>query len=362
MQKYLYYACDELARHGFEVRTVGSTNLQIPRRLDERNVLVDTPPTPRPSLRSLWSSKRALNEVIHTIKNFDPDVVHFVNKHVWNYILLQRTRRRHINVKWLHTFHDPIGHEGDSVQRGVIVYHRLVQRLLDAVVVHSETAQNQTLKVLRPPCRVERAPLGVSQWREYQDITPEAAKRALVFGRLNRYKGCELYPEIFHEVYRLDPGVKVTIAGEPSKDLPRELLRRIAACPNVHLDDHFIEEELTERYFREAALVLTPYTSITQSGVLLDAFSNSRAVLAFQIDGISEFLPSSLMTVPAFDTCEYARIMVNLMSDSAACAKAGRQAWEFGRDRFTPVSMAAGLAQTYEGITGGDTHVPSGDM
>ncbi len=188
-----------------------------------------------------------------------------------------------------------------------------------------------------------------------------ATKRLLVFGRLNRYKGCEMYPEIFNEVHRLDPSVQIAVAGQPSEDLPNGLLDRIAACPNVNLESHFIEETAVDRYFREAALVLTPYTSMTQSGVLLDAFSSSRAVLAFQIDGMSEFLPSGGLTIAAFDTREYARVAVELVNDPVACARAGRDAWEFGRSRFTPASMAIDLARTYEDVVGSSNHAAVDD-
>ena len=355
MQKYLYNSFDELDERGHDVWSVGSATMRVSRRLSDRNVLIETPASPRPSIGSLWSAKGALGAVAKTIDELQPDVVHFINKHTWNYLLLVRLRsRRNVaNAKWVHTFHDPIGHVGDSVQRGVIAYHRVVQRRLDAVIVHSRIAQNQTLNVLRPKCPVVRVPLGVQRWNAYGGIDVSANKRVLVFGRLNRYKGCELYPEILTEVYRLDPEIRITVAGQPSKDLPDGLLDRIAACPNVTLEGRFIEEIEVDGYFRKASLVLAPYTSVTQSGVILDAFRNSRAVLAFRINGMVDLLPVGMPTAKALDTREYARLLVDLVNDPAACAHAGREAWEFGKDQFALASMAAGFEQIYESITRG---------
>lgn len=353
MQKYLYFASEELADRGFEVTTVGSTKLQIPYVPGENNLVVPTSATPRPSIQSARLARKSLDTVIGRIHATKPDVIHFVNKHVWNYLLMQRLRLRRLNVKWVHTFHDPIGHEGDSIQRGVIAYHKAVQRSLDAVVVHSTVAHTQVLEVLRPPCPVIMAPLGVTRWKEYQAVDSSESKNVLVFGRLNRYKGCEMYPEIFDEVHRLDPSIRITVAGQPSNDLPSGLLERIAHCPNVRLEGRFIEEHAVDRFFRKAALVLTPYTSMTQSGVLLDAFSNSRTVLAFQIGGMKEFLPADAPTVSCFDTREYARSIVEFVNDPIAQARAGRNAWEFGRARFTPASMAAELARTYDRVLAG---------
>ncbi len=64
---------------------------------------------------------------------------------------------------------------------------------------------------------------------------------------------------------------------------------------------------------------------MTQSGVLLDAFSNSRTVLAFQIGGMKEFLPADAPTVSCFDTREYARSIVEFVNDPIAQARAGAQ-------------------------------------
>lgn len=352
LQKYLYVAGDELADMGHQVWTAGSSTLGAAFELGPRNLTVSTPTSPRPSVGSLRSSKRSLDRVIELIERERPDVIHFVNKHVWNYLLLRRVRRRGVNVKWVHTFHDPIGHHGDSVQKGVIAYHKVIQRELDAVIVHSETARSQTSDVLRPKCLVNRVPLGEKRWKDYAGIGTAAAKHALVFGRLNLYKGCQMYPEIFGEVHRLDPTIRITIAGQPSKDLPADLIGQISACPNVQFDGRFIAEQEIENYFRAASIVLTPYTSMTQSGVVLDAYCHSRSILPFGIDGMREFLPQGAKAVTPFDTHEYARTLVELLNDPQACARAGRAAWEFGREQFAPASMASGFAAVYDAVTG----------
>lgn len=350
MQKYLYFAADELIEQGHDVWTVGSSMLRLSRSTGGRNIMVDTPVSPRPSIRSLRASRATLNSVLQLLETVNPDVIHFVNKHVWNYLLLLRARRRGIDARWVHTFHDPIGHHGDAVQHGVIAYHKLVQRRLDAVIVHSKVAQAQALEVLHPRCRVTRIPLGVTAWKAYQPVEPTGTKRVLVFGRLNRYKGCEMYPAIFDAIRRLDPDVEIVVAGLPSKDLPDGLIDEISSCPNVRYHGHFIEEDSVDDFFREASFVLTPYTSMTQSGVILDAYSNSRAVLAFDINGMSEFVPGDMDLVPAFNIDRYAQRVVDLVNDPRACARAGRHAWGFGLDRFTPASMAVGMAQTYRGL------------
>lgn len=360
LQNYLYNSFIEVEKLGLDVYTVGSSDLRVPIELTDRNILVNTPATPRPSVGSLRASKGELDSILEKIEQIRPDVIHFVNKHVWNYLLRMRAGWRRISAKWVHTFHDPIGHEGDAVRRGVILYHKLIQRQLDAIVVHSQVAHSQTRTVLRPRCLVVQAPLGEKQWADYQPLAEGCAKRALVFGRLNPYKGCEMYPAIFGEIYRLDPEIHIVVAGKPSKELGESLLASIAECPNVTLEAGFIDEERLPAYFNNAAIVLTPYTSMTQSGVLLDAFKRSRTVVAFDIPGMDEFLPSSARKAKAFDTQEYARLVVDLANSPEACEEAGRDAWEFGRERFAPAAMARAFAGTYlELVRGTATVRPS---
>lgn len=354
MQKYLYNVSDELAGMGHHIWTVGSSTLQIPYQLGPRNTVVRTPASPRPSIGSVHTSIHSLGLVLGLIEQVRPEVIHFVNKHIWNYLLLRRMRSRRIDIKCVHTFHDPIGHAGDSVRKGVILYHRIIQRRLDAIVVHSEVAEAQTRRTLRPNCLVTRVRLGEKRWKDYERIETRATKRALVFGRLNFYKGCSMYPDIFDEVYRLDPEIEITIAGQPSKNLSADLIQAIAACPNVKLDGHYIEEKFLPEYFRDASVVLIPYTSITQSGVILDAYCHSRSILAFHIDGISEFLPDGANTVAPFDTRNYARAVVDLLNDPEACIRAGRVAWEFGREQFSLSAMAAEFAGVYVTLTTGN--------
>lgn len=347
LQKHLYLSSAELRRQGVDAWTVGSANLAIDIDLDDRNILVETPPTPKPGIASLRHAMGVMSGLSRRIAQIGPDIVHFTNKHTWNFLLLRRLRRDLPDVAFLHTFHDPVGHEGDSVQRGVVLYHKVVQRMLDGIVVFSDIAKRQTEEVLKPCCPVFQVPFGEKPWKAYKPID-ELTHRVLAFGRLNSYKGVKFYPEIAERLLALSPGTTFVIAGKPADDIDRSTLDRLAAMPNVELHARFIEESEIDGFFENCDLVLMPYTSITQSGVILDAYSRSRCVVAFDIDGIEQFTFSAKTLTPPFNISKLVQAAVALLNDPDELNHISRRTWEMGRNAFSPDKASEALLSIYE--------------
>ena len=348
LQKYMYLTFAELRARGIEAWTVGSNNLMSGFEPTNRNILVETPRSPRPTPSSLMDAVRGAGELARRIEGLSPDVVHFVNKHTWNYFLIRALRKAAPNIKIIHTFHDPVGHSGDSVQKGVIFYHKVVQRMLDGVIVHSDIAWRQAEEQLKVPCALNQVPLGVCPWLEWN---PEINRhRVLIFGRINAYKGVSLYPDILRCLVDVAPDVEVVIAGKASEDVESSLLDEIDDKPNAKLINRFIDESELDGFFKDCALVLMPYTSVTQSGVVLDAYSHSRSVVAFGIDGISQYVRDEEALVEPFDCSAYADKVAKLLADKETLLEKNRAAWDFGRRNFSPSVMVDGLLAVYRGM------------
>ncbi len=347
MQKYLYLLGEELRDLDNHVLTIGSSDVRIDALLSPDAYLVDTPDSPKPSLKSLVGAARSLRSIARRVESFNPDVIHFVNKHTWNYPLALMLSRQLKQTSLVHTFHDPIGHDGDSVQKGVIIYHKAIMRILDCIVVHSDIAERQTREVLRPSCDIRQVPLGVTRWRAYRPPARAPKKKALIFGRMNKYKGCERYPEILDALRVIDPQIEVVIAGKASADIGEDLLGAITKRRNATFFQRFIDEEEMAALFEEADIVLAPYTSITQSGVLLDAYCFSKPVVAFGIDGIRQYFACDELLCRPFDVREFADKAATVMSDAESLERLSKRSWEFGKRHFTPSAMALGMQSVY---------------
>lgn len=349
MQRYLYLLYSELSGLGQEVFTIGSKNVAIDVLLEKNNYLVETPESPKPTVASFVKMMKTMSGLSEMIVEMKPDIIHFVSTHTWNYFLLSRISRVLPSAKRVHTFHDPVGHEGDSVQKGVVLYHRLALRKLDCVMVHSDVAKRQTVDELRPKCPVFQAPLGVTAWFERRPL-PEKAKEVLIFGRLNAYKGVRYYPAILDAIHSINPDIHVTIAGRAAKEIDKSLLLEVSSRPNCTLRNEFIPEDDIDDLFNSASLVLVPYLSITQSGVILDAYCRSRSVVAFDIPGISEYVPDADSRVPAFECNALARRACERLSSPDLLKRKSEAAWLYGKKHFTPQSMAKAILFAYRQI------------
>ena len=350
MQKYMYQTASELRAKGCDVRTVGSAILRLGTTVEEHGITVNTPDSPIPTPISLIRMTREVCKLTQLIDVARPDIVHFVNKHSWNYFAMRSIARQIPRTPIVHTFHDPVGHYGDAVRHAVVRYHKMVQPMLSGIIVHSKVARTQTQEKLRPTCPVFEIPLGLAPWRPYASPAPRASKCALIFGRLNRYKGCVYYPAILDRLQQLDPDIRVVIAGKASADMSKSLLHDIVKRPNVELRNEYVPESELSAYFESADLVLAPYLSTSQSGVILDAFSRGRAVLAFDIEGVRDYVPYAEHLIAPFDIDAYARAIVKLLNNRSLCTQLGREGWDYGGSRFTPELMASGIMQAYTAL------------
>ncbi|MDO7786866.1 glycosyltransferase family 4 protein [Desulforamulus aquiferis] len=345
LQNYLYYAYGHLLEMGLNVYTVGADEIQANVEIGERNITVSVPSSPLPTLSSLKVMIQKIDIISEQIEALNPDIVHFVSKHTWNYMLIRKLKNR-TSAKLIHTFHDPIGHKGDLVRYGVILYYKVIGSIVDGVVVHSDNCYKETIEKLKPKAEVFHAPLGCTKWHAYRE-PKQILKKLLIFGRINPYKGCDLVPAIAREIEKRDSEINIIIAGKASKDVKAKTLDAIAKCPNIKFYNSFVSEDELDQYFYNCDVVLITHTSITQSGVILDAYSHSKPIVAFQIDGIQEFLWDTEWSVRAFDISAYAQKVYQLVSDIHTLRLQSKLSWEFGKNHFASEKMAESLFKIY---------------
>lgn len=353
LQKYLHYSATELRCQGVEAFTIGSCDLKIELSDKVEGMLLEVPASPIPTIANIKRQMGEIEAAAQFILDLDPDIVHFVNKHTWNYLLLLQLKRRRCRAKIIQTFHDPIGHEGDRVQFGVKAYHRLMIKYSDAIIVHSQIAKKQVVNHFGFSKSLFEGPLGNVDWSPYVDPSPES-RDLLFFGRLNHYKGCELFPNILDELYRRDDSLRLVIAGKPASNISAELMDCVRSYPNVLLLDRFIREDEISSLFAAAGVVLLPYRSVTQSGVILDAYCHSKPIVAFDVPGIEEYAYSEKCLVPPFEVSLLVDRAVEIMNDYDLRVKESQSAWRYGHDKFTPHAMTSFFVDVYRSVLGSD--------
>jgi glycosyltransferase involved in cell wall biosynthesis len=329
-----------------EVYTVTADNFRGDFNYGEQNLLFSVPDRPTPTPQSLIMMLGRLSSIRKAISRLQPDVVHFLYKHIWNVPLILLLKHRY---KIVHTFHDPVGHEGESVAGAVRKYNKIVAKLVDAIVLHNMNAVTMTEQAFHPKGKVYYAPLAGRMMLPYI-VSDRIHNRLLIFGRLANYKGLEHIPAIAAEVAKCNPNIRIVVAGKSRDDVAPAVLKAIADCPNIDYTDAIISDEQFHEYFNTSDAILVTYTSISQSGVIRDAYNHSKPIIAFDIDGIREFTANDEWLVPAFDVAAFARKACDLVSDLEVLRGQSNVAWTFGRCNFSNVAMINAFMEAYEEI------------
>ena len=122
------------------------------------------------------------------------------------------------------------------------------------------------------------------------DLPPDA-RLVLFFGFIKPYKGVlHLLDAAPLLKQRYGDGVRVLVVGDVYGD-KQPYLDRIAqggAADIVRLVDGFVPDELVESYFVAADLVVLPYVSATQSGIVQIAYNYDRPVVTTNVGGLPE--------------------------------------------------------------------------
>lgn len=302
----------------------------------ENFLTVKTSLTPRPSLESLKLFKKVKKEILNFIKENEITHIYFINKHIWNLLLIKSLKRK--NFKIFHCLHDPVGHNGDKVSKGVLYYNKVLIRYLNGIVVLSDNSYKDTKEFLKPKCEIIKLPLIQAEWLDYKEINNY--KTILFFGRLNNYKGLDYIPEIADELYKLDKDLKIVVAGKKSDDLDVSILNALLERPNVKLIERFIDESEVDKFYYDASIVLIPYKSITQSGIIVDSYNHSRSVACFNVKGIEEFIKeSNALIIDNFDTKEMAHKIYETLLDKEKLDELSLASYKLGKELYSPLEF-----------------------
>lgn len=131
-------------------------------------------------------------------------------------------------------------------------------------------------------------------------MTKEAAKKdfgfspedevLLFFGYVRKYKGLDILLRAMPTMVKDNPRVKLLIAGEFYDD-PKpyhDLIRDNALESHVRMINRFIPNEEVAKFYAACDVVMLPYRSATQSGILGIAYGFERPVIITNVGGLAE--------------------------------------------------------------------------
>ena len=183
-----------------------------------------------------------------------------------------------MGLKQVFTIHDWEPHEG-KMKFATTVYNWAASGLLadELIVFSSVIATKKTHRI-----RLSGFELGARSDTERSGV--------LFFGRIQPYKGVRHLPLIAKKLGACDPNIRIRVVGAGSDPHLRELEQ----CANVDVLNDFIPEELLDKELSETAVVILPYDSATQSGVVIKSFAFGVPVVAFDVGNLREYISDGL--------------------------------------------------------------------
>lgn len=295
---YTSLLCRELSKkHSVEFISLKS---QYPRFLFPGKTQIDESQKPidvenHPILHPLlpWSWIRAFFK----IKTFAPDLVLFQWWHPYfapSFGTLALLLKYGGQAKVVFLCHNVRPHEPTQMDSLLLRY---AYKAPDHFIVHAES-DLLLLKALKPQSRIVKTPHPTYEiFSSSKRADPLQVKKGLgiegntllFFGYIRKYKGLEYLLQAFPRVLR-EIDATLLIVGEiyEGRETILEMIERSPFREKIRLVDHYVPNEDVELYFSAADVVVLPYLSATQSGIIQIAYGFNKPVISTKVGGIPE--------------------------------------------------------------------------
>lgn len=118
----------------------------------------------------------------------------------------------------------------------------------------------------------------------------EGDKILLFFGYVRKYKGLDILIDTMKILIDEDSNYKLLIVGEFYDDpkIYRDQISNLKLESNIRVVNEYVPNEEVGKYFNISDVVILPYRSATQSGILNIAYGFSKPVVVTKVGGLTE--------------------------------------------------------------------------
>ncbi|HEX9972247.1 MAG TPA: glycosyltransferase, partial [bacterium] len=207
---------------------------------------------------------------------------------------------------------------------------RIEDRLLTSIglwhvhyfIVQSKVVKNDLLE-FRPNAAYKEVPHPVYELFSKSFDKSEARKQLnlqenenviLFFGYVRKYKGLHVLLDAIPKVLE-ETNVKLLVAGEFYDDEQgyRDQIQRLGISDSVSIFADYIPNEEVGLYYSAADVVVLPYISATQSGIVQIAYNYDKPVITTNVGGLPEVIDEGKtgFIVPSEDVAALAKSIVH---------------------------------------------------
>lgn len=242
---------------------------------------------------SCWSTARKINKI-------KPDLVIFQWLHPYFapcYTLITKALN---NAKVLFMCHNVFPHERFPMDK---LLTKIALKNGDYFTVHAQSDADDLLSIM-PNAKMEVTVHPAYNFFKQKDMTRDEARKILnidsdenvllFFGLVREYKGLKHLLNALAEIKKNDSEnsrkIRLLIAGDFAGGRTEydEMINNLGIGGLIDITDGHIPIGEVEKFFVASDLVVLPYESATQSGVIQVAYSFDKPVLATRVGGLPD--------------------------------------------------------------------------
>ena len=179
------------------------------------------------------------------------------------------------------------------------VLTRLVLKQGKHYVVHAKEEGNELLKITKEP-DYRITPHPTYNAFQFENMSKEEARKRLgmerdehmllFFGFVREYKGLKILFHSMPELTARDDKIKLWIVGEFGSDKEEydTIMKQLDMPDRIKVVDTYTPDREVEKYFAAADLVVLPYLSATQSGIVQIAYGFGKPVVVTEVGGLPD--------------------------------------------------------------------------
>lgn len=293
------------------------------------------------------------------VRKFNPDVIHIQGAiHPGVYLVLWKVLKKITDSIFIYTPHDIFP------KRKKIYHYYVLKQLyqgMSYVIVHAQ--QNKELLLQYFKLQTEKISVlsvgnnmaiakGLSLGEEVH--IPKDKKVILFFGIIEPQKGLMILIKALPEIKKSIPDVLLLIAGQPFEDVGPYIkeIKQLNLEESVKLKLGYIAIHEIPNVFKVADLVVLPYNQVSQSGVVLSAYSFGKPVVATSVGGISEIVDEGKtgLLIPPDNPKALAKAVIRLLKDDVLREKMGKKALEIVQKNHSWDSIAEKTELIYRSL------------
>ncbi len=193
--------------------------------------------------------------------------------------------------------HNVIPHEKRPGDR---LLNQFFLHQMDSHIVLSQAVEKE-LRRLQPNAHIRRILYPIAEtftgavspeeaWRKLG--IPQGKTVLLFFGYVRRYKGLDILLQAFSLVVKRNPEIFLLVVGEFYEPRTQfdEIIQREDLMESVKILDRFVPNTEVGLYFSAADVVVMPYRSATQSGIIPIAYQFEKPVITTRVGGLADFV------------------------------------------------------------------------